>query len=183
LAQDGELLVRGPLLMAGYRNRPEATAEAIDAEGWLHTGDIARIEADGHLRIVDRKKELIINAAGKNMSPTNIEARLKEGSPLIGQACVFGNGRPYNVALIVLDPAVAGSYATDAQRHAEVQAGVDRANARLARVEQIKHFAILAEEWVPDSDELTPTMKLKRGPIAQKYASQIEALYMTRETK
>ena len=183
LAQDGELLVRGPLLMAGYRNRPEATAEAIDAEGWLHTGDIARIEADGHLRIVDRKKELIINAAGKNMSPTNIEARLTEGSPLIGQACVFGNGRPYNVALIVLDPAVAASYATDALRHAEVQAGVDRANARLARVEQIKHFVILAEEWVPDSDELTPTMKLKRRPIAQKYASQIEALYMTRETK
>jgi long-subunit acyl-CoA synthetase (AMP-forming) len=183
LAQDGELLVRGPLLMAGYRNRPEATAEAIDAEGWLHTGDIARIEADGHLRIVDRKKELIINAAGKNMSPTNIEARLQEGSPLIGQACVFGDGRPYNVALIVLDPTVAASYATDAQRHAEVQVGVDRANARLARVEQIKRFAILAEDWLPDSDELTPTMKLKRRPIAQKYAPQIEALYMTRETK
>ena len=183
LAQDGELLVRGPLLMAGYRNRPEATAEAIDAEGWLHTGDIARIEADGHLRIVDRKKELIINAAGKNMSPTNIEARLKEGSPLIGQACVFGDGRPYNVALIVLDPTVAASYATDVQRHAEVQAGVDRGNARLARVEQIKRFAILAEDWLPDSDELTPTMKLKRRPIAQKYAPQIEALYMTRETK
>ena len=183
LAEDGELLVRGPLLMAGYRNRPEATAEAIDADGWLHTGDIARIEADGHLRIVDRKKELIINAAGKNMSPTNIEARLKEGSPLIGQACAIGNGRPYNVALIVLDPAVAASYATDAERQAEVQAGVDRANARLARVEQIKRFAILAEDWLPDSDELTPTMKLKRRPIAQKYASQIEALYTTRETK
>jgi long-subunit acyl-CoA synthetase (AMP-forming) len=183
LAEDGELLVRGPLLMAGYRNRPEATAEAIDADGWLHTGDIARIEADGHLRIVDRKKELIINAAGKNMSPTNIEARLKEGSPLIGQTCAIGNGRPYNVALIVLDPAVAASYATDAERHAEVQAGVDRANARLARVEQIKRFAILNEDWLPDSDELTPTMKLKRRPIAQKYAAQIEALYTTRETK
>ena len=183
LAEDGELLVRGPLLMAGYRNRPEATAEAIDAEGWLHTGDIARIEADGHLRIVDRKKELIINAAGKNMSPANIEARLKEGSPLIGQACAIGNGRPYNVALIVLDPAVAASCATDAERQAEVQAGVDRANARLARVEQIKRFAILAEDWLPDSDELTPTMKLKRRPIAQKYASQIEALYTAKDTK
>jgi long-subunit acyl-CoA synthetase (AMP-forming) len=159
------------------------TAEAIDTDGWLHTGDIARIEADGHLRIVDRKKELIINAAGKNMSPSNIEARLKGGSPLIGQACAIGNGRPYNVALIVLDPTVARSYATDAERQAEVQAGVDRANARLARVEQIKHFAILAEDWLPDSDELTPTMKLKRRPIAQKYAPQIEALYTTRETK
>ncbi|HEV7419766.1 MAG TPA: AMP-dependent synthetase/ligase, partial [Mycobacterium sp.] len=183
LAEDGELLVRGPLLMAGYRNRPEATAEAIDSDGWLHTGDIARIEADGHLRIVDRKKELIINAAGKNMSPANIEARLKEGSPLIGQACAFGSGRPYNVALIVPDPAVAASYATDAELQAEVQAGVDRANARLARVEQIKRFAILAEDWLPDSDELTPTMKLKRRPIAQKYAPQIEALYTTKETK
>jgi long-chain acyl-CoA synthetase len=183
LAEDGELLVRGPLLMAGYRNRPEATAEAIDADGWLHTGDIARTEADGHLRIVDRKKELIINAAGKNMSPANIEARLKEGSPLIGQACAIGNGRPYNVALIVLDPAVAASYATDAELQAEVKAGVDRANARLARVEQIKRFALLAEEWLPDSDELTPTMKLKRRPIAQKYAAHIEALYTTKETK
>jgi len=140
-------------------------------------------EADGHLRIVDRKKELIINAAGKNMSPTNIEARLKEGSPLIGQACAIGNGRPYNVALIVLDPAVAASYATDSELQAEVQAGVDRANARLARVEQIKRFAMLAEDWLPDSDELTPTMKLKRRPIAQKYASQIEALYTAKETK
>jgi long-chain acyl-CoA synthetase len=183
LAEDGELLVRGPLLMAGYRNRPEATAEAIDADGWLHTGDIARIEADGHLRIVDRKKELIINAAGKNMSPANIEARLKEGSPLIGQACAFGNERPYNVALIVLDPAIAVSYPTDAERQAEVRAGVDRANARLARVEQIKRFAILADEWLPDSDELTPTMKLKRRPITHKYASQIEALYTAKDTK
>jgi long-subunit acyl-CoA synthetase (AMP-forming) len=183
LADDGELLVRGPLLMAGYRNRPEATAEAIDADGWLHTGDIARIEAGGHLRIVDRKKELIINAAGKNMSPANIEARLKEGSPLIGQACAFGNGRPYNVALIVLDPGAAASYATDAELQAEVRAGVDRANARLARVEQIKRFAILADEWLPDSDELTPTMKLKRRPITHKYASQIEALYTKKETK
>jgi long-subunit acyl-CoA synthetase (AMP-forming) len=183
LAQDGELLVGGPLLMAGYRNRPEATAEAIDADGWLHTGDIACIGADGHLRIVDRKKELLINSAGKNMSPANIEARLKEGSPLIGQACAIGNGRPYNVALIVLDPAVAASYATDAELQAEVQAGVGRANARLARVEQIKRFAILTEEWLPDSVELTPTMKLKRRPIAQKYASQIEALYTTKETK
>ena len=106
-----------PAADGGLSQPAEATAEAIDAEGWLHTGDIARIEADGHLRIVDRKKELIINAAGKNMSPTNIEARLKEGSPLIGQACAIGNGRPYNVVLIVLDPAVAASYATDSELH------------------------------------------------------------------
>jgi long-chain acyl-CoA synthetase len=183
IAPDGELLVRGPMVMAGYRNRPEATAAAIDADGWLHTGDIGRIDADGHLRIVDRKKELIINAAGKNMSPANIEARLKESSPLIGQACAIGDGRPYNVALIVPDPVEAAGFATNAQLHAEIQAGVDRANARLARVEQIKRFAILTGDWVPDSDELTPTMKLKRRPIAQKYAAQVDALYAPEEAR
>jgi long-subunit acyl-CoA synthetase (AMP-forming) len=178
LADDDELLVRGPLVMAGYRNRPQASAEAIDAEGWLHTGDIAAFE-DGHLRIIDRKKELIINAAGKNMSPANIEARLVESDPLIGQACVIGDGRPYNVALIVTDPTLAGSSPTGDALQAAVQAGVDRANARLARVEQIKRFAVLTTEWLPDSDELTPTMKLKRRPIAQKYAAHIDALYTT----
>jgi long-subunit acyl-CoA synthetase (AMP-forming) len=111
------------------------------------------------------------------MSPANIEARLKESSPLIGQACAIGDGRPYNVALIVPDPVAAAGFATNAQLHAEIQAGVDRANARLARVEQIKRFAILTGDWLPDSDELTPTMKLKRRPIAQKYAAQIDALY------
>jgi long-chain acyl-CoA synthetase len=180
-ANDGELLVRGPLVMAGYRNQPAATAAAIDGDGWLHTGDIARITADGHLRIIDRKKELIINAAGKNMSPANIEARLTESSPLIAQACAIGNGRPYNVGLIVVDPTVAATYASDEALRAEVQAGVDSANARLARVEQIKRFAILTDEWLPDSAELTPTMKLKRRPIERKYAAAIDALYTAKE--
>ncbi|WP_156748694.1 MULTISPECIES: long-chain fatty acid--CoA ligase [unclassified Mycobacterium] len=177
LAEDNELLVRGPLIMAGYRNQSQATSEAIDAEGWLHTGDLAELTADGHLRIIGRKKELIINAAGKNMSPNNIEARLRESSPLIGQACVMGDGRPYNVALLVLDPAVAATYSSEAALLAEVQGGVDRANARLARVEQIKRYAVLEDEWVPDSDELTPTMKLKRRAVTEKYAEQIDALY------
>jgi long-subunit acyl-CoA synthetase (AMP-forming) len=182
LANDDELLVRGPLVMAGYRNRAQATAEAIDAEGWLHTGDIASFE-DGHLRIIDRKKELIINATGKNMSPANIEARLVESDPLVGQACVIGNGRPYNVALIVTEPTLAACYPTGEALQAAVQAGVDRANARLSRVEQIKRFAVLTSEWLPDSDELTPTMKLKRRPIEQKYAAQIDALYTTKENR
>jgi long-subunit acyl-CoA synthetase (AMP-forming) len=178
IADDGEVLARGPLVMAGYRNLPEQTAEAVDADLWLHTGDIGRLD-DGHLRIVDRKKELIINAAGKNMSPANIEARLKEASPLIGQPCVIGDGRPYNVALIVLDSAAVKALGelSDEELRAEVQRGVDAANAKLARVEQIKRFALLTDEWLPDSDELTPTMKLKRKPIAEKYAEQIEALY------
>jgi long-subunit acyl-CoA synthetase (AMP-forming) len=169
LAEDGELLARGPLIMRAYRNQPDKTAEAIDPEGWLHTGDIAKVDDDGFWWIVDRKKELIINAAGKNMSPANIEAQLKAAGPLIGQACVIGDRRPYNVALLVLDP--------EADRDGDVQAEVDAANAKLSRVEQIKKFLVIEDEWLPGGDELTPTMKLKRKPIGEKYAGQIEALY------
>src|SRR6202035_5866314 len=103
--------VRGPTVMAGYRNQPAQTAEAIDAEGWLHTGDVCTLDDDGYVRIIDRKKELIINAAGKNMSPANIEQQLKQGSPLIGQAVAIGDGRRYNVALIVLDPDASAPFA------------------------------------------------------------------------
>ncbi|KQY01285.1 hypothetical protein ASD37_30040 [Mycobacterium sp. Root135] len=174
---DGELLVRGPMVMAGYRNQPDATAETIDAQGWLHTGDIATLGQDGALRIVDRKKELIINAAGKNMSPSNIEARLKESSPLIGQACVIGDGRPFNVALIVADTAAAAALPRGDDLSMHIADAVARANGRLSRVEQIKRYDVLTDEWLPDSDELTPTMKLKRKPIAQKYANRITALY------
>ncbi len=178
LAADGELLVRGPTITRGYRAMPEKTAEAIDAAGWLHTGDIATIDDDGFVRIVDRKKELIINAAGKNMSPANIEGELKSASPLIGQVCVVGDGQPYNVALIVVDPDAAAGRAADdpAVRH-QIEQAVARANERLARVEQIKRFEVLQDEWLPGGDELTPTMKLKRRPIAQKYFDVIERLY------
>ncbi len=178
LADDGEVLVRGPINMPGYRNMPDKTAETIDADGWLHTGDIGEFDEDGYLKIVDRKKELIINAAGKNMSPANIEARVKAGSPLIGQAVCIGDARPYNVALIVLDPdGAAGRDAEDPETVKLVQEGVDAANAQLSRVEQIKKFKILPGDWAPGGDELTPTMKLKRKPIAEKYAQEIEALY------
>jgi long-subunit acyl-CoA synthetase (AMP-forming) len=178
LEEDGELLVRGPLIMRGYRNQPEKTAETIDAEGWLRTGDIAKVDEDGFWWIVDRKKELIINAAGKNMSPANIEAQLKAAGPLIGQAVVIGDRRPYNVALLVLDPdAAAGEDPSDPSVVARVQAEVDAANEKLARVEQIKRFRVLDDEWLPGGDELTPTMKLKRRPIGEKYHREIEALY------
>ncbi len=194
IAPDGEVLARGATVMAGYRNKPEMTAETIDADGWLHTGDIGELDDDGYLTIVDRKKELIINAAGKNMSPANIEQQLKQGSPLIGQAIAIGDRRPYNVALLVLDPDASAAFAkqhglTDPSPEAmageqavlqEVGAGVDRANAHLSRVEQIKRFALLDCDWPPAGDELTPTMKLKRKPIAEKYAAQIEALYAPR---
>jgi long-chain acyl-CoA synthetase len=180
LAAGGEVLIRGPVVMRGYRNLPEQTAEAIDAESWLHTGDVGVFDDDGYLRIVDRIKEIIINAAGKNMSPTNIEAALKSASPLIGIAVCIGDGRPYNTALIVLDPDVAaGRGPRDPETATLVQQAVDRANERLARVEQIKRFIIVEEDWQADGEELTPTMKLKRRPIADKYAAEIEKLYAT----
>jgi long-chain acyl-CoA synthetase len=194
LSEEGEVLMRGPNVMMGYRNLPEKTAETIDADGWLHSGDVGEIDEDGYLRIVDRIKELIINAAGKNMSPANIEATLKSSSPLIGTACAIGDGRPYNVALITLDPDAATAFAEangiaarspeELARHEkvreEVEQGVERANQQLARVEQIKRFALLPDEWQPGGEELTPTMKLRRRPIAETYAAEIESLYAAR---
>ncbi len=191
LADDGELLCRGPIVMRGYRKQPDKTAETIDPDGWLHTGDIAEIDADGYVTIVDRKKELIINAAGKNMSPANIEQKLKAASPLIGQAIAIGDGRRYNVALLVLDPdncavyaskhglaeASAASLSEDEGVKAAVAEAVEAANGRMARVEQIKRYTILPCDWEPGGDELTPTSKLKRKPIAEKYAAEIESLY------
>ena len=180
LAEDGEVLIRGPFVMPGYRNQPEKTREALDEDGWLHTGDVGEFDEDGYLKIVDRKKELIINAAGKNMSPANIEAKVKASSPLIGQAIAIGDGRPYNVALITLDPDVAPYFIEQNGREAvqaEVQRGIDAANEQLARVEGIKRFKVLDEEWLPGGDELTPTMKLKRKPILEKYGAQIDELY------
>jgi long-chain acyl-CoA synthetase len=191
LGEDGELLMKSGVVMKGYRNDEEKTRETLDSDGWLHTGDIAEIDDDGFVKIVDRKKELIINAAGKNMSPANIEAKVKTSSSLIGQAICIGDRRPYNVALITLDPDAAPGFAqqngiSDTSMESlageqavidEVQAGVDRANEQLARVEQIKKFKILPVDWEPGGDELTPTMKLKRKPIHEKYADEIEELY------
>jgi long-subunit acyl-CoA synthetase (AMP-forming) len=191
LDRDGEVLVRGDVVMVGYRNLPDQTAESFTQDGWLRTGDIGEIDEDGYLRIVDRKKEIIINAAGKNMAPANIESTLKASSPLIGQACVIGDRRSYNTALIVLDSDFAPAWAAqheladtalealahDERMRAAVQEGVDAANAKLARVEQIKKFTIVEGDWLPGGDELTPTMKLKRKPIDRKYADVIEAMY------
>ncbi|PBA66250.1 long-chain fatty acid--CoA ligase [Mycobacterium avium] len=191
IADDGEFLVRGPLVMKGYRKEPAKTAEAIDADGWLHTGDILEADAQGYLRVVDRKKELIINAAGKNMSPANIENAILAACPMIGVMITIGDGRPYNTALLVFDADSVGPYAA---RHglsdaspaalaadpvviAQIAAGVAAGNAKLSRVEQIKRFRILPTLWEPGGDEITLTMKLKRKPIMAKYAEEIEQLY------
>jgi long-chain acyl-CoA synthetase len=190
LADDGEVLVRGPINTPGYFKQPEATAALIDGEGWLHTGDVGQLDGDGYLKIVDRKKELIITSSGKNLSPANIEGLLKE-HPLIGQALVFGDNRPYVVALIVLDHEVAPAWAArngiatgdlaalaaHEQVLREVQLAVDGANQRLARIEQVKRFEVLPVEWTAESEELTPTLKLRRRVIHAKYAERIDALY------
>jgi long-chain acyl-CoA synthetase len=192
LGDDGELLVRGGNVMVGYYRDPERTADIIDSDGWVHSGDIAEQLPGGHFRIIDRKKELIITSAGKNISPANLEA-LAKSSPIIGQAVAVGDGRKFISVLVVLDPQVAplwakarGIAATSPAELAAEPAVVDEvrraltvANSHLSRVEQFKRFTVLPEEWSPESEELTPTMKLKRRVIHSKYEPQIEAMYAT----
>ncbi|MGQ0839787.1 AMP-dependent synthetase/ligase [Actinokineospora sp.] len=191
VAADGELLIRGASVMRGYRNDPEKTAETIDADGWVHTGDIGTVDSDGYITIVDRKKELIISSSGKNMSPTNIENAVKAASSVIGQVVAIGDDRPYVSALIVLDQDAAAALAAKhglpaaspgaVVAHDDVRAlitdAVRTGNAKLSRVEQIKRFRIVPSFWEPGGDELTPTLKLRRKPIAEKYAHDIDDLY------
>ena len=190
IADDGEVLCRGGLVFGGYLNDPEKTADALDDEGWLHSGDIGVIDEDGYLKIVDRKKELIITAGGKNISPANLEAALKM-IPLVGQACAIGDQRPFVSALVVLDPDVAPSWATaqgldttdltELATHPEVvaaiEAGLEEVMAEFNNAERVKKVKILADEWLPDSELLTPTSKLKRRGIHATYSAEIEGLY------
>jgi long-subunit acyl-CoA synthetase (AMP-forming) len=191
LAADRELLVRSDLNFVGYRHQPEATAETMDSDGWLHTGDIATIDDQGFVSIVDRKKELIINSAGKNMSPATIESAIAGESSLIGQVVAIGDRRSYVTALITVDPEAVSTYAqrlglgdrpleelvADPEIQREVASAVERGNRRLNSNEQIKKFTVLPTVWLPDSDELTPTAKVKRRVINVKYAKEIEDLY------
>jgi long-chain acyl-CoA synthetase len=188
--EDGEVMCRGGNVFRGYLNDPEKTAEAIDGEGWLHTGDIGKFDDAGYLSIIDRKKELIITAGGKNVSPANLEATLK-AVPLIGQACVVGDNQPFIAALLVLDNEIAPSWAkargiddlslpalaSNPEVLGEVQKGVDDAMQQFNHAERVKKFVLLGDEWLPDSEELTPTMKLKRRAIHQKYAAEIASMY------
>jgi long-chain acyl-CoA synthetase len=190
LAPDGEILTRGPLNTPGYLNLDEATAELIDADGWLHTGDIGSVDADGFVSVVDRKKELIITAGGENISPAAIENLLVE-HPLIGQAASYGDRRKYVVALLTLDGDAAAAWArahgldaadvASLAGHpdvlAEIETAVASANARLARVQQVKRWRLLPAEWTPQSGEITPTLKLKRRVIYTRYADVIGELY------
>ena len=190
LDQDGEILCRGPVNMPGYYKQDEATRALIDEDGWIHTGDIGTVDDDGFYSIIDRKKELIITSAGKNIAPSNIENYLKE-SPVIGHAMAIGDNRPYVVAVLTLDgeiaPLVAAKYgveftdladlATKPQIQAMAQAAVDAANERLSRPEQVKKWVLLTDEWTAESAELTPTLKLKRRVVNENYSEQIDAMY------
>ena len=190
IAGDGEILVRGPLTTPGYLNRPDLTADLIDADGWLHTGDIGRLDEDGFLSVVDRKKELIITAGGENIAPAAIESLLV-AHPLIGQALAYGDRRKYVVALLTLDGEVAPAWArargidlgslaglaADPVVLAEVTAAVAAANERLARVQQVKQWRLLPVEWTAETEELTPTLKLRRRIVHAKYADVLDTLY------
>lgn len=189
IAEDGELLVKGPNVFHGYLNREEATAEALQ-DGWLHTGDLVAMTDEGYLKVIGRKKELIITAGGKNLSPNNIEEAIKTKSPIVSQVLAYGDAKPFISALIVLDPeaypvwasqhgapADIAAAADDPKVLAEVGRAVSEGNTELAKVEQVKKWTVLGSEWTPDSGELTPTMKLKRNVIHDKYREQIESMY------
>ena len=189
IADDGEVVCRGGNIFQGYFKQPDKTAETI-VDGWLHSGDIGEIDDEGYIRIVDRKKELIITSGGKNISPANLEAALKT-IPLIGQAAAIGDGRKFVSAILVLDPEATAVWAKakgkegqslaelsiDPDVLSEVQAGIDEVNEQFAQVEQIKKFTLVGEEWMPDSDLLTPTSKLKRRGVNARYDAEIEAMY------
>ncbi len=189
IAGDGEILTRGPLNSPGYLNLPQRTADLIDSDGWLHTGDIGSLDADGFLSVVDRKKELIITSGGENVSPAAIE-NLLVAEPLIGQALAYGDGQRYIVALLTLDGEVAPAWArargidaslaelaTDPTVLTAVGEAVAAANSRLARVQQVKRWRLLPVEWTAESEELTPTLKLKRRVVHAKYADVIDSMY------
>jgi long-chain acyl-CoA synthetase len=190
LAEDGEILCRGPVNTPGYHLQEQATRNLIDEDGWIHTGDIGTVDEDGFYSIIDRKKELIITSAGKNIAPSNIENYLKE-SPIIGHAMALGDDRSYVVAILTLDGEIAplvaakmGIEFTDLadlsarpEIRAMAQAAVDKANERLSRPEQVKAWELLADEWTAESEELTPTLKLKRRVVRTKYADVVDSLY------
>jgi long-chain acyl-CoA synthetase len=190
LAEDGEVCCRGGNVFAGYLDDPAKTADALDADGTFYSGDIGVLDEDGYLRIVDRKKELIITAGGKNISPANLEAALKT-IPAIGQACAVGDQRPFVSALVVLDPEIAPGWlraqgvegdslaelAADHKAQDMLQRSVDEVMRRFSNVERVKKVEVLSEEWQPDGDELTPTSKLKRRSILAKYADRIDRIY------
>jgi long-chain acyl-CoA synthetase len=188
IADDGEILVRGTNVFQGYYKNPDATRETL-VDGWLHTGDIGQVDVEGFVTITGRKKDIIITAGGKNITPANIEAEVKQ-HPLVSQCVVIGDRRPYLVALLTLDPEEAATYATqhglpgdpeamatNAQVREAIEEHIEKVNQKFARVEQVKRFKILPRDLSQQDGELTPTLKVKRNVVADKYAGEIESLY------
>jgi long-chain acyl-CoA synthetase len=188
IAEDGEILVHGPNVFQGYHKNPEATAETI-VDGWLHTGDIGEIDSEGFIKITGRKKDIIITAGGKNITPANLEAEIRQHQ-LVSQCVVVGDRRPYLVALVTLDPEEAVAYAkdhglpedpaqlaTNPEIRKVVEAHVEEINKKFARVEQVKKVAILPRDLTQEDGELTPTLKVKRAVVTEKHEKEIEELY------
>jgi long-chain acyl-CoA synthetase len=186
---DGELLVRGGQVMRGYHGAPEATAEVLDADGWLSTGDLAEIDAEGFVRITGRKREILVTTGGKNVAPGVLEDRLR-AHHLVGQCLVVGDGRPYVAALLTLDPEAVALWAErrgrkdsaaalvhDPELREELQRAVDETNRTVSQAEWIRRFDVLPGEWTEESGELTPSLKLRRNAVTRRYRAQIESLY------
>jgi long-chain acyl-CoA synthetase len=191
IADDGEILVSGPNIFAGYWHNEAATAEMIDAEGWLHTGDLGELDDDGHLRVTGRKKDLIVTAGGKNVAPAVLEDRLR-AHPLVSQAVVVGDGRPYVACLVTLDeealeawkgrrPQLASASLAELVDNpdliAEIQTGVDEANKAVSRAESIRRFRVLPVDFTEQDGYLTPSLKVRRGVVGKDFAKEIDALY------
>jgi len=190
IAGDGEILVKGPCVTRGYHDNPQATAEAIDEEGWLHTGDVGEIDADGYVYIRDRKKDLIITASGKNIAPQAVENTLK-AAPCVSQVAVYGDRKPYLVALVTLDPVAVKAWAaeqgiasdditavySDPRFRAYLDAGLQRANQQLASYETVKYYEVLPDDFTVENDLLTPTLKIRRRQIHARYHDLYESLY------
>jgi long-chain acyl-CoA synthetase len=181
IGEDGEVFVRGPILLAGYLQPDGSVLSPLDADGWLATGDVGTLDADGFLTITDRKKELIITSGGKNIAPTLIESHLT-AHPAVGFAVAIGDRRPYVTALIVLDPDVyAGDAANSPEARAAVDQAVEKANAKLSRVEQVKKYTIIPGPWTPDTGEVTPKLSLRRRVITDRYSDVIDQMYVETE--
>ena len=190
IADDGEILAKGPQVFPGYWNNADATAEVFTDDGWFCTGDVGEIDGDGFLRITGRKKDLIVTAAGKNVAPAPLEDRIR-AHPLVSQALVVGEGRPYIAALVTLDADAVADWATahghpgtttadllgDAALHAEIQRAIEDANASVSHAEAIKRFTVLPRDLLLEADELTPTLKVRRARVIAAHAEEIERLY------
>jgi long-chain acyl-CoA synthetase len=190
VSPEGEILIRGDFVFMGYLNQPDRTAQTVDRDGWLHTGDVGLIDNEGYVRITDRMKDIIITAGGKNITPSEIENQLKF-SPYISDAVVVGDKRPYLTCLVMIDQENVEKFAQDNAvpftnyaslcRAGEVRdliwGEIEKVNANFARVETIKRFHLIEQQLTPEDDELTPTMKLKRKFVNEKYRQEIEAMY------